>query len=274
MLCSRYGLEVEVSDGNRVATEYFLQRLNVLTGEQSLISTALSAAFEHSTFFNICRKKDNSDTLCFLFSELNEEEKIEVLKHFPEQFLTCFLDWPNQVFFMQTSARMWNFLDKNIYGQLLLDIVGKVKNGYKDFNYQKLFQEFWEQSPRDNKRHVVSVHSGILLPIVSGLFQNKDVSNIRLILKDASPEEKKYLAYDEKGLICRNLMNHENQLSLLKFFIKECLPSEHEIIEFKHALEKDLVGVGHFYDRFKFRGVLDEIICEFKKSKCAEGESS
>lgn len=169
---------------------------------------------------------------------------------------------------------MWNFLDKNIYGELLLDIVGKVKNGYKDFNYQKLFQEFWEQSPRDNKRHVVSVHSGILLPIVSGLFQIKDVNNIRLILKDSSPEEKKYLADDEKDLICRNLMNHENQLSLLKFFIKECLPSEDEVIEFKHALGKDLVGVGHFYDRCKFRGVLEEIICELKKSKCAEGESN
>lgn len=46
------------------------------------------------------------------------------------------------------------FLSEERYLTLLEIIIGKIKRGYKDFNYQNMFSEFWNKSARKYKIYV------------------------------------------------------------------------------------------------------------------------
>lgn len=103
---------------------------------------------------------------------MDEEQQMEVFKNFPCQILICFLDFPWQIFFMETASHMWDFFPKNIYGVLLGRIIEKVTYGYKDFNYPKLFVENWQQSPNTHKRFVLNEDSKPYL--LQRLFKSRD----------------------------------------------------------------------------------------------------
>lgn len=168
---------------------------------------------------------------------------------------------------METANRMWNLLDKDHpYGILLINIINKIIHGYKDFDYQKIFWELWEQIPNAYKKHIFRV--GFDRRIVSDLFKLRD-ENIKLIFQAASPGDKKYLIYDDNGQdICKDLMKG-NQLSLLKYFIKACLPSKEEVVEFKEDFDNDDVWrvSEHLMTSWQheFLLVLDDVVCEFRK---------
>lgn len=142
----------------------------------------------------------------------------------------------------------------------------KIIHGYKDFDYQKLFWEIWDQSPNAYKKHIF--HAGFDQRIVSDLFKLRD-ENIKLVFQAASPRDKKYLIYVDNGQdICKDLMKG-NQLSLLKYLIKACLPSKEEAMEFKEDFNNG--DVSHVSEHLmtswqhQFLHVLDDVICVFRK---------
>lgn len=81
---------------NKVAAEYFLQKLTPREREESLIETAKFVV--------------DSDVLYFLISEMNEEQQKAAFKHGPYRVLKCFLQWPYQRFFIEATNWLLNFL--------------------------------------------------------------------------------------------------------------------------------------------------------------------
>lgn len=271
----QYLFEIAATDGNRAATEFFLEKLTPVERE-FLLETVISLSVIRSSVRVGFLKESISDIFCFLLSELNEEQQIEVFKRCGYQVLICFLDWPLQIFFMEMANCMWNYLDESIYGELLLQITDKIKHGYKDYDYRKLFGEFWKKTSNDYKKNVFWKNFDVR--IVSDLFEIRDKDNINLIFQDATPKDKKYLIYsNDAKYICKELTNSD-QLDLLKYFIKECLPSENEVIEFKDNLQNgnvwfETVTKTPINNTNTFLCVLDDISSEFKKRKCEEGDS-
>lgn len=274
----QYAFEYSASVGNGVATEYFLQKLNPSERKESLIRAAGSVATGRMEYYNEKFLKEYySDILCVLLSQMENEEQVELFKSHAYHILKCFLDWPRQIFFMETASHLWNFLPEVLYEVLLRKIVDKLKEGYKDFNYQKLFGEMWQQSPNALKKYVLDGYTiGYLL---SMLFKIRDKNNIKLIFQDATFNVKNKVIYSLNGIdICENLIEGE-EWGLLAFFIEECLSSKDEVLKFK----ENFSGSSHyvlFRDNFekrqkydKFLHLLDEFICGFSKRKCADDEN-
>ncbi|XP_023225606.1 uncharacterized protein LOC111626461 [Centruroides sculpturatus] len=187
----QYAFEYAAVGGNKVATEYLLQRLTPEERKKSLVRTAGYIAERHCSSASICTDlpKDYADVLCFLLSQMDEAQQTEVFESYPYKVLKCFLGWPLQSLFMETSNRMLNFLSKEDCHYFLREMADKVIEGHKDYDYQKLFGEFWRQSPTAHKRYVIDkCASGSLL---SKLFKIKDKKNISLVLKDATLAEKR-----------------------------------------------------------------------------------
>lgn len=140
---------------------------------------------------------------------------------------------------MKTVSRMWDFLSGKDCNYFLREMVDKVIEGHKDYDYQKLFGKFWQQSPDAHKRYVIDeCSSGSLL---SKLLKIEDKENVKLILKDATLIEKeKIIFYREGKDICESLI-YNNKRDLLKFFIQECILSKEVIIKFKEKFKERII---------------------------------
>ncbi|WP_353274480.1 hypothetical protein [Wolbachia endosymbiont (group A) of Ennomos erosarius] len=238
----QYAFEYAAVGGNKAATKYFLQKLTSREREESLVRSAGYVAKRrcisgrNRTDFP---KEHYADVLCFLLSQMDEEQEAEVFKSYPRKVLKCFLDWPWQSLFMETATRMLNFLSKEDCHYFLREMGDKMIEGNKDYDYQKLFGEFWQQSPNARKRYVIDeCASGSLL---SKLFKIKDKKNISLVLKDATlAEKKKIIFYREGKDICESLI-YSNKWDSLKFFIQGCISSKDMMIKFKEEFKERII---------------------------------
>ncbi|WP_264339069.1 hypothetical protein [Wolbachia endosymbiont (group A) of Cydia splendana] len=238
----QYAFEYAAVGGNKAATEYFLQKLTSKEKEESLVRSAGYVAdrrCDSARNRTDLPKEHYADVLCFLLSQMNEEQQTEVFKSYPYEVLKCLLDWPWQSFFMKTVSRMWDFLSGKDCNYFLREMVDKVIEGHKDYDYQKLFGKFWQQSPDAHKRYVIDeCSSGSLL---SKLLKIEDKENVKLILKDATLIEKeKIIFYREGKDICESLI-YNNKWDLLKFFIQECILSKEVIIKFKEKFKERII---------------------------------
>lgn len=273
----QYAFECAVKHGNRVAIQYFFKKLTSSERKESLMKSVGYIVYERLDI-NKCSEflyEYYSDVLCILVSLMDEEQQMEVFKDFPCHFLISFLDFPWQIFFMEIANRMWNFLPEDVYGVLLLRMVDKLNQGYRDFNYRKLFMEYWQQSPNSHKRYVLneSHESYLLLKI----FKSKDKNIIKLFFQDAMINEKKKFLYSYCGQdICEDLIDCE-EWDLLGFFLRECISSKDEMIKFKQDFQLYIIGISS-RDEFekrkdkwdKFLHMLDDFISGFNKRKYAE----
>ncbi|WP_265040588.1 hypothetical protein [Wolbachia endosymbiont (group A) of Ectemnius continuus] len=278
----QFAFEYAAVGGNKAASEYFLQKLTPGEREESLVRYAGYVANRRSDCVSNptdLPKEDYADVLCFLLSQMNEEQQMEVFERYPYEVLKCLLDWPWQGFFMETANHMWGFLPEEDYNLLLRIIVNKVIDGYKDCNYQKLFEEFWQQSSMTHKAYVIDeCASGSLL---SKLFKVKDKKNIALILNDATtPEKEKIIFYREGKDICEGLA-YGNEWDLLEFFISECISSQEKMIKFKEEFKKRIVRCRSKEKleeekdmRCKFFQLLDDLIQKGDKKRSMEEENS
>ncbi len=279
----QYAFEYAAVGGNKAATEYFLQKLTPREREELLVRTAGYVAKRRCDSARNCTdlpKEHYADVLCFLLSQMDEEQQIEVFKSYPYKVLKCLLDWPWQSLFMETANRMWGFLSGKDCHYFLREMADKVIEGHRDYDYQKLFGEFWQQSPNAHKRYVIDeCASGFLL---SKLFKIKDEKNIELILKDANLIEKKKLIFCDRGQdICQHLV-YGDKWNLLEFLIRECISSKNEMIKFKEEFKEritwccskeELAKTKNKWD--KFFQLLDDFICGYNKRKSVEeGNSS
>ncbi|XP_067139090.1 uncharacterized protein [Centruroides vittatus] len=263
-IMKRYCQDESVIPCNKAATRYFLKKLTSDEGKKRvLVKTAgyvanrrCDSARNRTDF----PKEHYADVLCFLLSQMDEEQQTEVFKSYPYKVLKCFLDWPWQSLFMETANHMWDFLSEGKYDLLLRIIVDKVINGYKDCNYQNRFGEFWQQN----------------------LFKVEDKENVRLILKNATVKEKEEIIFYYKGQnICERLI-YNNEWGSLKFFVQECISSKDIKVKFKEEFKERIIRrrseetLEKEKDMWsKFFQLIDDLIQKiFKKRNIEKGNSS
>ncbi|CAL1294432.1 unnamed protein product [Larinioides sclopetarius] len=220
-------------EGNKIATEYFYERLTDDEKKSNIVPCieylAMGPNPSTQTYINF-PEQDLNDSVYFLFSRLDEEDRFKVFESYPLLVLKSFLSWPRQKVFMELVGLTWQYLPEKDFGILLLEILSKDLDGYKDYNYRELFLEFWDTSPPSYKRFINSETSfgGILLvllirykiPFISRKksFQRK-VKFINSILKDGTTKER-FLVDDEKW-------------EFLKFIIQEGIATKRSMTHFE-----------------------------------------
>lgn len=236
----RWAFEYAAECGNKAALEYFLEKLRTNEREECLIAAAGIVAmrrFHSPRKFLFFPKNHYIEALCFLLSQMGDEQQAEVFKKNPSQLLGCFLDWPWQSLFLETASRMFHLLTEENYHSLLKIIVARVLDSSKDYNYQNLFREFWNESPDTHKKSYIRicVSDSTLL---KELLKIDDKENVKLILGSATLKEKKEILYSDEGMeICKYL--HDRKKSdLLKFFVQECDSSKDAMIKFNKMFRR------------------------------------
>lgn len=103
-----------------------------------------------------------------------------------------FLRWPLQSFFIEIANQALGALSKKDYRSLLIDIINKMNDGRRDWNYKKLFIELWQKSPNALKSIITYEFDldGCQNSIVTRI---KDKEILRLILKDVTVAENKLI---------------------------------------------------------------------------------
>lgn len=232
--------EYAAESGLKAAFEYFFRKFTTRDIDEYLVDIAKRIVDRYHTIHSnsvYIPKEDYTGVLCFLLSQMEEEQQREVFKKCRSQALVCFLEWPWQSFFMETVCRMWEFLSIGDYYCLASEIIGKIRGGYKDFNYQNLFEEFWQKIPFADKKDIIEKPSGECL--LSFLFEVKDEKTIKMIFQDLSVEEKRRLFISSGIYICENLILRD-EFGLFKLFVIECQPTDDVILKFKDGFKKHM----------------------------------
>lgn len=184
-----YMLKRAAQGGNQAATEYFF--LQQIEREELRVWAAFQALCKRECLYGITGPPQLycSEVLCFLLSVMNNEQQLTVFQKYPIQTLHCLLDWPWQNFFIEIVSQVWSFLPDSCYPSLLIIIIDKMKAGYKDHNYQKLFRYVWQQIPHSYKSGIINDTN--FYSSFHVLLQLNDRENIKLIFEDTSLAEKK-----------------------------------------------------------------------------------
>lgn len=225
--------------GNKVATEYFLQKLNPREKPLLNLNVALSVVNKrHNREPKITDppKEYYTEVLCFLLLQTSKEQQIEVFKTHPLPVLCCFLDWPWQNFFVEIAGHLWNFLPEIDYYFVFQSILHKLHIGYIDYNYKKIFRDVWQQIPDTDKNYIIN-NKGLVY-LLDRLFQVQDQENFKFIFKDTTLIDKNKLIFSYEGLyLCKSMINRGNW-DLFKFFVQLLISSKDEMIKFKKEIEK------------------------------------
>lgn len=264
----RYAFGHAADCGNKVAVEYFLQKL---TPGERVEAMFWAAKFVKARLYDCYRnphtyipKEYYVEVLCFFLSELEGPQQEAFIREYTYEVLKSFLDWPWQTFFMETTNQVWEFLHVMDYDCLLELIIHKEVNGLKDWDYRELFRELWTQSPDTHKNYCIGrCASGNIL---SDLFKMDDEENVKLILKSATVKDKEEIIFSYHGKnICESLV-HRNKPAALKFFLRECISSKNVMIKFKNEFE-DHIKLRHKKEKLveeadvwnKFFQLLDDL---------------
>lgn len=271
-----FAMQCAISSGSKAAVEYFLQKLN--WRNNSLLEMASTAAQERSDMETADTPNEyTSEILLFLLSQMSSEQQIELFKDYSFPVLLSLLDWPGENSFVETTSHALKCLPENFYVALMRASVFKKKFGNKDHNYQKMFEEVWQQIPSIHKSHFINdphIEGLVLL-----LLKTKHIESIKLIFQDASFTERNKLIFSYAGYrICVHMFNYI-QLSLFMFVAPLCVSSRNEMIKFheefkkhiqtndKQYAERDPVFIHRLY---LFCMVLGDMIRWYDKRKCAD----
>ncbi|XP_055930765.1 uncharacterized protein LOC129961001 [Argiope bruennichi] len=91
-----------------------------------------------------------SDDFLFCMYGITKQEEVEMLKTVTPKLLFLYLAWPLQSFFLAMAERLWNFIDYPLF-QEVLDTIYSYNVTKIDFDYVKLFLDFYERSPNHLK---------------------------------------------------------------------------------------------------------------------------
>lgn len=221
--------ETSALDGNKVATTYFLNKLTPREREQSLVKVA--------------NRVTNSEILIYLLSQLKEEQQIEVFKNNSSIVVQSFTHWPFQNLFIAIiESGMWKFLSKDVFHELLQFLIQKICDDDQDWDYKKLFMEFWPESPFAlNKFDTDEFNNKGLESLLYHIDQNY-TEIVKFTLKDVSLTVKKKLIYCNWMQFTIQTLILDEKWNILELFLRECLPSEDEMVKFKEAFEKSTAG--------------------------------
>ncbi|KFM69377.1 hypothetical protein X975_19998, partial [Stegodyphus mimosarum] len=286
--------EAAIKGGQKTAAIHCWKALNESTKEEIIVSAAsdlaifvrdkkeLEPGLPMTTYY--------MDISCFLLSEMNEDQRIELFQETSKNHLMYaleyFLEWPHQEFFLPVINILWDIIDEWVYGELLVYIATKHADPdeYHDYDYGSLLEAVLAQTPESYKRYLFhtpnrNTHSKaeMLLLIITKIesFDNRDLGILQRILNMATEEEKLSLLNSNSDIqLCECLIT-EGNLELFDLVLKQCLPEE-DINDFRKQYV--LSSKGHFHyseliwnnelkeaDLFLEWGSLSaEEICEFK----------
>lgn len=276
-----YPLQRSVVSGNESATRYFIQKFSPQEKKEYLVISAQCVAWDISEM-ELLSMKPTMDVFRFLLSQMDAEQQMQVFRRFPYEVLSCFLDWPWQHFLMEIVNNMWDFLPEEVHYRFFSSIVrSKVMDDDRFFNYRRILEEFWHQSPNAYRRNVIT-RCVEYRSLLAYLFEVEDKETIKMIFKDAISVEREYLIFCSAGqMICHNLVYH-SKWELLKFFIQECISSKYKIMKFKENFKKFVIWLGEDLARTEdkwctFFQLLDDFVeKDFKKNsvETEEGDTS
>ncbi|KAL7630026.1 UNVERIFIED_CONTAM: hypothetical protein RMT77_019851 [Armadillidium vulgare] len=259
-----------------------------LKGERKLIYKSFSKCM--SWVETYLKEKDIYQTLLskdfvahynliqYFISVMTKEELKDILIKEDLTFiaLQCFLYWPYQYQFMDIAQLVFENLNKVHYktlmDQIIIIFIHK-ENISSSYSYRLLLREFWIQSPFHLKNYIIKYESGLYLTTPNEIppnyflierlfritnFEIDDDKNIYLILKEASPTDKKKIFQIQGKLICGHLCSI-GKFEMANYFF-HCLGLEEETsLKFKNDSALD------FFVRILKRKSLEFINDEFFK---------
>ncbi|XP_035228170.1 uncharacterized protein LOC118200323 [Stegodyphus dumicola] len=221
-----YGLHKSCT--NKWAVKYFVEKINEERKTKIIFNCAKHIVTNHWN-----RK---TDTLILFLSYMNGNQQEEFFNLSAYGVLECFLLWPWQEFFLDIINTVWNSLSEIEYYNLLENVAHKISVFNRSHIYIQTFQELWNNTAQNYKNYIITkCYNGTYL---SRLFMIKNTDPmIKLILCDATPEEKhKMIFYVEGPSICCFLYR-EKRLDSLKMLIKACIQSDDIMTSFKEIYQ-------------------------------------
>ncbi|GBM92256.1 hypothetical protein AVEN_212540-1 [Araneus ventricosus] len=226
--------ECEAMSGNKVATEYFFQKLTFEEREASLVKTAALVAFKRW-----CKSYEPHDfppenfsaVVCYLLPQMSEEEQMEIFKGNVDILRYCFLHWPFQNLFMKLAGLVWPFLSVSDYQRLLKSLISNCRMSV--FNHEKLFREFFLQSPSHFRNSALDMERNIFW--VANLFRDDKTECMKFVLRNLVDEVKERFVISPFAVFLWIELINEEKWSAIELFIKECTLSD----EAKTSLKED-----------------------------------
>lgn len=263
--------------GNVAATKYFLKKQQKHPFDEIVLKTAIYTAKKcyKASFHHFNRPQEYcSEVFCFLLSQMNDEQQVQLFKECPIQTLQCLLDWPWQSFFVETASHLLNFFP-DCYDVLKV-IINKINIGYSNYCYKKIFQGVWQQIPPSQKSCMINSEN-----FATVLQSFEDQEKIEFIFQNITFTERKNFFFSDRGLFFNNCLVYDEKWDLLKFWVHLCTTSKDEIIEFKKKFQnhKDLPLKKLFEcdenKVEKFFQLLDDLIHGYgKRKKLDDGNSN
>ncbi|GBN90211.1 hypothetical protein AVEN_181286-1 [Araneus ventricosus] len=237
---SQYGLKWAAITGNKVASEYFFQKLKSDEAGDSLLKAAdliLRTRVKYRFAEAVCFPKEKyAPTLWYFLSKMSEYQLMLVFKHHAHAILRCFLDWPCQDLFIKNAEFLWKFLSFKQYSELgLVLITDASKFGY---NNLQAFEHFFQHSPE-------TLASSFIFENARTIFNEKNANVMQLMMKNVSGVIiEKFLM--RGGLIYFERLINEENWSVLETFTRKCQLSE----EAKTKCRADFVlHISNFFTR-------------------------
>ncbi|XP_055950374.1 uncharacterized protein LOC129984506 [Argiope bruennichi] len=96
----------------------------------------------------------NAKVMIFCLSRLDECDQEKVFKNCPMKVLQCVLTWPYQYMFMNVANRLWAYLSKESFCDILWLILRKMMHQeWSDFRLIENLKEFWFECPAHFKEY-------------------------------------------------------------------------------------------------------------------------
>ncbi|GBO14516.1 hypothetical protein AVEN_187568-1 [Araneus ventricosus] len=228
----QYAFESAATSGNKAATEYFFQKLTLEEREASLLETAQSLTdkrcFDGYSYTYDLQTQNFCDVLCYLLSQMKEEEQMQVFKKHPYKTLRCFMDWPWQDLFMKVVAFQWSFLRDDEY-KWLMGILSQNRT-MSGYNYPKLFGELFLHSPSRYRKYIIDQHR-VYGFWFRNLIYGGHTEIIKLVLRNVDDKDRQGFIICETGFHLSWRLIEEGKWFLLDLFVSECrLSSEAKTI--------------------------------------------
>ncbi|XP_055925833.1 uncharacterized protein LOC129957521 [Argiope bruennichi] len=197
---NRYAFEGVARKGNRTAAEYFFQKLTDEEKRNSVRDTTkfiLKIGRPNATRMNCDAPKEKlSDVMFYIFSQMRDEERLELMIRFPAETLVCYFDWPWQDALLDHAAIIWEFLT----GIQCFRLVNEINQHIEDSGYYlpDLLQQFFLRSPDRFRTDFVCYECEISgfygdPGILSKLFEAEDKETIGVIFGAIDVEDRRKL---------------------------------------------------------------------------------
>lgn len=268
--------------GNKVATEYFLQKMTLREG--TLVNVAYYVANKRDRCISATTepsKECYNEVFYFLLLQMNSEQQEQLFITCPFNVLLSLLEWPSQSLFLKTASHLWDFLSERHFSLLLRRIIYKIRIGHMDYAYLEMLREFLLQIPPAHKNYLVNDYD--IVDLVKMLLHINEKESIKLIFQDAVLMERQKVIFNDVKRIVYEYIIIYNKWDFIKFFLQLCISTEDEMMKFiqelKGYIQTQLLNSKETAEKNGDRWnellqFLDEFARKYDKRKCVDENCS